>query len=234
LLSDPMPTNTNIIATIAEKMAKKGFAIEHAHRHILWLLEEHVLRIRTYGEFDTTHMRGKVDPIFAATVCLRTWWRVTRHDLDSGTAWLVRWLRQQLCIDETGVSEISPQRLVCAALVRALVWPSNSSNTKSGKSTATSTSAPVLATLLHVPSHFLIQLAQSCCGLVEAVPAAVAEEAWKLVESSRSANNSASINSINMDAVMAPGPAEPIVASPERPGLTRNDSVSSIVSKLST
>jgi hypothetical protein len=30
------------------------------------------------------------------------------------------------------------------------------------------------------------------------------------------------MNSINMDAVMAPGPAEPTVGSPERPGLTRN------------
>jgi hypothetical protein len=80
-------------------------------------------------------------------------------------------------------------------LVRALVWPSNSSNTKTGRTTKTSTSAPVLATLLYVPSHFLIQLAQSCCGLVEAVPAAVAAEAWKLVESSRSTNNSASIAS---------------------------------------
>jgi hypothetical protein len=176
-----------------------------------------------------------VDPIYAATVCLRTWWCVTRHHLDTATVWLVRWLRQQLCIDDTDISVISPQRLVCAALVRALVWPSNSSNIKTGRNTRTSTSSPVLATLLQVPSHFLVQLAQSCCGLVEAVPAGVAEEAWKLVESSRSANNSASINSINMDAVMAPGPAEPnTMGILERLGLPRNDSSSSIVSTLST
>lgn len=231
LLSDPMLTNFN--ATTTKEPVDKSFAVDYAHRHILWMLEEHVLRIRTYGDFDTTHMRGKVDAIFAATLCLRTWWCVTRQNLDAATAWLVRWLRQQLGVDESDLSKISPHRLVCAALVRALVWPSNS---KSNNNNNTS-SVPVLATMLHVPSHFLIQLAQSCCGLVEAVPATVAEEAWKMMQSSNANTNTSnnaivisSISSVTMDAVMNL-PAESTPGSPAR--LQRDDSDDSVISTLS-
>jgi hypothetical protein len=104
LLSDPMPTHISATG-IAEEPAKKGFVMEYTHRHILWLLEEHVLRIRTYGEFDTTHMRSKVDPIFAATVyvpggvSLVTTWIRPRHGWFVGcdNSWVsTKWMHPRL------------------------------------------------------------------------------------------------------------------------------------------
>ena len=195
LLADPMPTN---VGGTESGSGDAAFTVQYGHRHILWLLEEHVLRIRTFGEFETTHLRGKVDPIFAATVCLRSWWRVTRHHLDAATTWLVDWLSAHLGMhgkdnDTQSITMISPNRLACAALVRALVWPCISGSSRSGSGSAVE-AAPVLARQFGMSSHFLVQLAQACCGLVEAVPAQVAEEAWKLMESNNTSFTSSSMN----------------------------------------
>ena len=63
----------------------------------------------------------------------------------------------------------SPHRLVCAALVRALLWPEQ----RDGGMKA------ILAYRLRLDSSFVVQLSQSCCGLVEALPDYVAEGDWK-------------------------------------------------------
>jgi hypothetical protein len=136
--------------------AVNGFAPQDAHFRILWLLREHVLKIRQYGEFSTSVARGKTDPVAAARVCLRTWWRIVP---DSATTWLVHWLRQELEI----VDNRSPHRLACAALLRALIWPNN-------KLEGDSDPSAYLGAYLRLPSFFATQLALSACGLVEAVP----------------------------------------------------------------
>lgn len=182
LTSEPMLISATIRSKRDDNTGEaQPFCLDYGHRHILWLLEEHVLRIRTYGEFDTTNCRGKVDPCLAATVCIRTWWCITRrHQLAAGTDWLVKWLRKQLAIfpsSHVSVASVSPHRLVCAALTRALIWPSDS-----GKANPEST----LGALLGMPSEFLMQLAQSCCGLVESLPNFEVLDVWsKMINNNR-------------------------------------------------
>jgi hypothetical protein len=147
----------------------RPFSIQSCHRTILWLLEEHVLKIRTYGEFGES--RGKVDPVFAATICFRTWWAITRNELPVATSWLVMWLRHRLSITENTAA--SPNRLVCAALVRALIWPERKDGTRETP----------LANKLQLDGVFLIQLSQACCGLVEALPDYITESNWTMMHS---------------------------------------------------
>ena len=147
---------------------ESSFTIRDCHRRILWLLEEHVLKVRTYGEFETAQARGKIDPVFAATACLRTWWMITQHHLSEASSWLTMWLRRKLSISEKTTAK-SPNRLVCAALVRALLWPEQ----RDGGMKA------ILAYKLQLDSSFVVQLSQSCCGLVEALPDYVSEGDWK-------------------------------------------------------
>jgi hypothetical protein len=106
--------------------------------------------------------------VFAARLCLRTWWSVTRHHTAEATAWLINWLRKQLLIDEGG--KLSPYRLACAALVRALIWPES----------PRSSEELVLASHLEIDGLFIIQLSQPCCGLIEALPPFVSQETLKL------------------------------------------------------
>ena len=134
------------------------FDVGKSHSRILWLLEEHVMKVRTYGEFERVQLRGKVDPVFAATVCLRTWWVISRPNVAMATEWLTRWLCQKLSI--FGQSTISPYRLVCAALVRALIWSEEQNDGADA----------ILAHKLQLESSFLVKLCQSCCGLGEALP----------------------------------------------------------------
>jgi hypothetical protein len=103
-------------------------------------------------------MRGKVDPVFAAQSCLRAWLALSKSK--DSTPWLVKWLRRNL---EIIGNSVSPKRLACAALTRVLVWPT------------TDQSPDELATIMDVESTFLIQLAQSCHGLLESIPVPVAE-----------------------------------------------------------
>jgi hypothetical protein len=144
------------------------FELRDAHRHVLWLLDEHVLSVRTYGEFETLHIRGRVDPVFAARCAFRAWLCLTAAERRKGTAWLESWLRWRLGIHE---EKVSCHRLVCAAIARALVWSAN------GRAPMESVdSGQMLGHQLKMESKFLVQIAQSCCGLVESVPHSVAEE----------------------------------------------------------
>ncbi|KAI2489820.1 hypothetical protein MHU86_24755 [Fragilaria crotonensis] len=147
------------VLTSREADRENAFAITDGHRQVLWLLLNHVLNVRTFGEFRPIHMRGKVDPVFAAQACLRTWLALS-SSTDS-TPWLVKWLRRNLEIDG---EKISPKRLACAALTRVLMWPTSDQSTDE------------LATIIGVESTFLVQLAQSCHGLLETVPQSVAED----------------------------------------------------------
>jgi hypothetical protein len=163
-----------------------------SHRQLLWLLDEHVLSIRTYGEFDSTHIRGRVDPVFCARSIFRAWLCLTFQDKKVASAWLARWLRARLDIQEGHT--ISKHRLVCAALTRALVWNDTPNNNTAATSTpgAASGQRMMLGHALEMEIKFLVQLAQSCCGLVESVPPAVAEEIIGMTEVSGSMTSSMS------------------------------------------
>eukprot|EP00977_Amphora_coffeiformis_P002884 scaffold539_cov144-Amphora_coffeaeformis.AAC.3 len=152
LVADSLPE-------VAQLKSTSKFAPFEPHYEVLWLLREHVLQIRQYGDFVASSARGRVDPIAAARACLRTWWRITR-DRKEATPWLVRWLQDQLEITDNR----SRHRLACAALLRALIWPSDTSDA------AKSDPSILLASYLSLPNYFITQLSLSACGLVEAVP----------------------------------------------------------------
>ena len=152
LLADSIPQ-------LKQPATTSKFAPLEPHYEVLCLLREHVLKIRQYGDFAASSSRGRVDPISAARICLRTWWRIT-HDTKEATPWLVRWLQEQLEI----VDNRSRHRLACAALLRALIWPSETSES------VQSDPSTLLASYLSLPNYFITQLSLSACGLVEAVP----------------------------------------------------------------
>jgi hypothetical protein len=165
VLSSPM-----IITSMPpSNMENVPFILNSSTRRILYLLDEHVLRIRTYGEFDVQQLRGKVDPVFAARICFRTWWNITRPNTISATQWLVEWLRDHLLMDDK--TKLSPHRLAAAAFLRALIWSESQSDT----------SEMMLATLMKMNVQFIIELSRSCCGLVEALPPSVIEESLQLL-----------------------------------------------------
>jgi hypothetical protein len=137
------------------------FEIGDAHRQLLWLLDEHVLIVKTFGEFDTRHIRGKVDPVFCSRSILRAWLCLSYGDKRNGVNWLINYLRRRL--DMCDGLRPSPHRLPCAALCRALFWSADGTTN-------------LLCAQLDMDMTFLVQLALSCCGLVESVPPAVAEE----------------------------------------------------------
>mmetsp|Transcript_40312 Transcript_40312/g.45874 ORF Transcript_40312/g.45874 Transcript_40312/m.45874 type:complete len:680 (-) Transcript_40312:168-2207(-) len=136
----------------------ENFSITEGHKKTLWLLSEHLLSIRTFGEFDPSHHRGKVDPVFAAQSCLRTWLLLSISE--NSTAWLVNWLSNQLGVTKEKKSQ---RRLSCAALTRALSWPTSDK------------SEELLSETMGMESAFLIQLAKSCQGLIESVPTHLGE-----------------------------------------------------------
>ena len=147
------------IPRVTQPKKTSKFAPGEPHFELLWLLRENVLQIRRYGDFATSPGRGRIDPIAAARVCLRTWWRITR-DTKEATSWLVRWLQDQLEI----MDNRSCHRLACAALLRALIWPSDASDAVQSDPSA------LLASYLGLPNYFITQLSLSACGLVESVP----------------------------------------------------------------
>jgi hypothetical protein len=161
------------------------FELSDSHRQLLWLLHEHVLSIRTYGEFETIHIRGRVDPVFCARSVFRAWLCLTFTDKKNGSAWLASYLRGRLGIHED--HQMSSHRLVCAALTRALMWSSDGIN-----ATDAVESGQMLGNVLEMESKVLVQLAQSCCGLVESVPPIVAEDVIGMAEASKEINASMS------------------------------------------
>jgi hypothetical protein len=142
-----------------------SFEVNDSHRQLLWLLDEHVLSIQTFGEFETIHIRGKVDPVFCARSILRAWFCLSSSDKDNGMSWLTSYLKKRLGIERDDLAP-SPHRLACAALCRALLWTLDSSDQP-------------LCVHLNIESNFLVQVAHSCCGLVESVPPVIAEEIMK-------------------------------------------------------
>lgn len=147
---------------VDDREAREAFSVSPSHQRLLRLLQEHVVSIRTYGEFETTHVRGRVDPVFAASLCLKTWWSISLDNLSEASTWITDWLEQALKLKD---GQPSPYRLACAALARALLWP----ETKDGPD------EDILASKLGIRTIFLIQLSESCCGLVESIPPYAAE-----------------------------------------------------------
>jgi hypothetical protein len=154
------------------------FNLTDEHRSVLWLLDEYVLSIKTFGDFGTTYVRGKVDPVFAARSCLRTWFLLSWKETKQATAWLVDWLRQRLGIAQ---DQVRRKRLACSALTCALMWPTTDEVTDVGEIDASSDET-LLANALKMESLFLVQLAQSSCGLVESLPPSFAQEVLRQVE----------------------------------------------------
>jgi len=161
------------ILTGATDGISTSFDLTDQHRKVLWLLDEHVLSVRTFGEFSSNAFRGKIDPVFAARACLRTWLRLN-CSVES-TDWLVAWLRRRLGIVDGAISH---KRLACAAFVRALMWPTIDNPHKEIEPG----SDQLLANTFRIESAFLVQLCRACCGLVEAVPPSMAEEAIRQYE----------------------------------------------------
>ena len=149
---------------------KTEFIPNESHHHLLWLLQQHVLNVRTYGEFSpTSNNRGKINPVFAGRVCFRAWICLTHPSLQKVSAkWLEGWLRRNLEL----VCGKSTKRLACAALVRVLLWTVEASELD----LSDGDDDPLLAALVGFDGRFMAELAQACCGLIESIPPHLAEE----------------------------------------------------------
>ncbi|KAL3939603.1 MAG: hypothetical protein SGBAC_005697 [Bacillariaceae sp.] len=153
----------SLSASFLESFGGKGdFQLGEAHRDLLLLLDEHILTIQTYGEFDTVHIRGRVDPVFSSRSILRAWLCISYADKTSSVDWLVEYLRKRLRME--GEEGRSPYRLPCAALCRSLFWAEGGSTSDS------------LSVQMGIDITFLVQVALSCCGLVESIPLSIAKE----------------------------------------------------------
>jgi hypothetical protein len=146
----------------AEESKKEctSFELTDSHRRLLWLLDEHVLSVKTFGQFETIHIRGRVDPVFAARSVLRTWLAISYGDKDAASTWLCKWLASQLQLHES-----CTHRLACAALARSLVWPSSVASSKEDEPMGSA-----LGSAMEIEITFLVEICKSCVGLVESVP----------------------------------------------------------------
>jgi hypothetical protein len=190
------------------KMEMVSFELTSRHRILLLLLDEHVLSIKTFGDFDSIHNRGRVDPVFAARSILRAWLSLSYGDKSNSSNWLGDWLARRLeirsdvasssstypnttriFVDEhedtiasAGSNNNNKHQLACASLARSLLWPNNNATPKTASATTVdndddskenggdgSTIVP-LAISMKFEKKLLIQLCQSCLGLVESVP----------------------------------------------------------------
>eukprot|EP00986_Skeletonema_menzelii_P019047 scaffold27055_cov155-Skeletonema_menzelii.AAC.12 len=137
--------------------------------HLLWLLEEHVLSVVKYGEFDSPRNSEKLEPVFVGRLCFRAWYSLTHPtDRSESAKWLESWLRSKLELSDGK----SSKRLACAALVRVLLWVDEAGQLDLGDSDEDS----ILATLLGFDSRFISELAQACCGLIQSIPPHLADE----------------------------------------------------------
>lgn len=148
---------TDNLTTIPSKSevveSQTKFVMTDSHKSLLLLLEKHVMGIRKYGDLHCGDSRGRLDPIYAARICLKTWFLLTRLYPSSGP-WLERWLIGRLRLQ---TSDFSLNRLPHAAIAHALLWDDELPN----KEKAT------LAESLKFSPRFLIDLAQVPCGIME-------------------------------------------------------------------
>jgi len=147
------------------------------YRAVLSLLEEYVLKVDEFGHsVGGGAVRSCIDPVFATRLCLRVW-LVLQLGASTGARpasksniWLESWFRSSLGMNTSRNNAPSVKKLACAALSRALLWPDNESDTvwyhtMAGKKTT------ILAEALDFKCSFLTELTQSCCGIMECVPA---------------------------------------------------------------
>ena len=183
------------------KIEGKSFELTDGHKKLLFLLDEHVLGIKTFGDFDYVHNRGKVDPVFAARSILRAWLSLNLRDKASASSWLCDWLGERLGISSLAPDGETPRsknmsnddadnlnnpapnrhRLACASLVRSLLWPNNKATPrmKDGNAVIEASMAidnEPLASTMEFEKKLLIELCQSCLGLVESVPPTLVRE----------------------------------------------------------
>lgn len=130
------------------------FVLTNSHKSLLLLLEKHVMGIRKYGDFHCGDSRGRLNPIYAARTCLKTWLLLTTLYPSSGP-WLERWLNGRLRLQ---TSDLSLNRLPHAAIAHALLWNSDLPDEE----------ISTLAVSLKFSPRFLIHLAQIPCGIMEA------------------------------------------------------------------
>lgn len=188
---------------IVEKshLERSSFILSSAHRKLLWLLDEHVLSIKTFGEFETVHIRGRVDPVFASRSIFRAWFAVCYGDYQTASKWLCAWLgrRLEICTKATTLLPIrredgsamnnedgrnctdAKHRLACAALARSLIWScggeidSTTSVPRTLTGGITETQYVPLASKMEFDKNLLIGICQCCIGLVESVPSDTVE-----------------------------------------------------------
>ncbi len=152
-----------------EKKRISDFFPSVGHQHLLWLLEQYSMNVRKYGEFNAAPSSARINPVVAGRVCFRAWICLTHpSDKELSAQWLEKWLRNNLGL-ENGVSS---KRLVCAALVRTLLWADEASGLELGDGDE----EPLLAVLLGLNGRFMAELAHACCGMVEAIPPHLADE----------------------------------------------------------
>lgn len=162
----------NSVAPVYDDMTveeESSFSPHEGHHHLMWLLQEHMLNAHKYGEFDSTSNNGKITPVFAGRVCFRSWYCLTRPLMMNRSAkWLEEWLRQKLELKDGK----SPRRLACAALVRALLWADDAGDLD----LSDADDEPLLGAVIGFDGRFMAELAQACCGLIQAIPPHLAEE----------------------------------------------------------
>mmetsp|Transcript_35113 Transcript_35113/g.59613 ORF Transcript_35113/g.59613 Transcript_35113/m.59613 type:complete len:574 (-) Transcript_35113:56-1777(-) len=159
------------------------FMPQYYHHHLLWLLEEHVLNVRIYGDFDST---SRMNPVYAGRICFRAWYCLTHPSTRRRSAeWLEGWMRQKLQLTRGE----SPMRLACAALVRTLLWADEAE----GLDLSDSNEEPLLAAVIGFGGQFMAELAQACCGLIQSIPPHLAEEVMSSFGSSNMVSFEASL-----------------------------------------
>jgi hypothetical protein len=167
-----------------------SFELTDSHRKLLLLLDEHVLSLKTFGEFETTHIRGRVDPVFVARSIFRSWLSLSYGDKKAASNWLSQWLSRRLELgpyrpdvsakSKNGVAATCRHRLACAAIARSLIWPSSNIGSFVGESEE-GESPPALAVIMEMEMKFLIEVCEACVGLVESVPPRAVQEEMKLL-----------------------------------------------------
>jgi len=152
-----------------DNIEESHFSPIDGHNHLLWLLEEQVLSVVKYGEFNSLQNTEKIDPVFVGRLCFRAWYSLTHPSvLRQSVKWLESWLRSKLNLS----NGTSSKRLACAALVRVLLWIDEDGELDLGDSEEDS----ILAALLGFDSRFMAELAHACCGLIESIPPHLADE----------------------------------------------------------